>query len=59
MGTKGDLVFGRVVDIPKPFRFDAKNILHAGYVRPDSDSSNESSVLHFAQTMHEPSMHSS
>ena len=39
MGTKGDLVFGRVVDISKPFRFDAKNILHAGYVRSDSDSS--------------------
>ena len=39
MGTKGDLVFGRVVDISKPFRFDAKSILHAGYVRSDSDSS--------------------
>ena len=39
MGTKGDLVFGRVVDISKPFRFDAKSIFHAGYVRSDSDSS--------------------
>ena len=39
LDNKGSPAFGKVVDISKPFRFDSRNTLHAGFVPPGTDAS--------------------
>ena len=39
LDNKGSPAFGKVVDISKPFRFDSRNTLHAGFIPPGTDAS--------------------
>ena len=51
LDNNGELAFGKVVDISKPFRFDAKNILHAGFVEPGVGSSKRVILVAFCTNL--------